>query len=135
MVSSWEKRLVKSGIDIITWEHDDIVDYLLAIFERDKAQLLLEATSIDTRAREVPLVLDHENIFGVGKTNFGGTIVYNKKKCKFTHIIYSDRHNYAVMFSVDTKVAFFAREFYMQMKKVFPFGCSNKRLKEYLMAN
>ncbi len=133
--TKWEKSLIASGREIITWEHDDIVDYLIAIFNRDKENLLLMAASDDTKRHTLCFLLDFEGRKrgGLGETNFGGTVVYNKKKRKFTHITYSDRYNWGIIFSIDSRVTFFCRDFYLQLKHVFPFGYSHKSLHKYLM--
>lgn len=131
-LTQWEKEITSVGWEIVTWDHDIIMEYLIQIFNRDKADLLLLAASDDTNRRTVTCVLDHAGLDSPLKINIGGTVTYNKKLGKFTYITYSDKHNWAVQFSIDSKVAFFARDFYKSIKKVFPFGYSTKKLKEYL---
>jgi hypothetical protein len=140
--TNWEKRLEQSGSQIITWEHDEIVDYLLMIFNRDKDRLTLLAASDQTKRHTLCFIMDYEGIGGwnqngnyvpgVGDTNFGGTVTYNKKLRRFTHITYSD---WGVQFSIESRAAFFAYEHYKSMKKIFPFGASVKRLREWLLSN
>lgn len=106
------------------------------IFNRDKDSLLLTAASDTQRMRKVVIILDYQGMVeGYGETNFGGTVTYCKKLRKFTHIQYSDRRNWAVSFSITSKVAFFAYDHYQSMKKVFPFGASRKKLTAYLLNN
>lgn len=133
-MSAWEKRLTEEG-RVITWEHDEIVDYLLTIYNRDKDHLLTQAAADDSKQHGLTFVLDYEGMGGVGETNFGGTVHYNKKRRIFDYITYSDRRNWAVMFSITSKAAWFAYEHYTQLKKVFPFGARGKKLTEYLLNN
>ena len=67
--TNFEKLIVASGGEIITWEHEDIMDFLLQIFNRDYDSLLLMAASDDTKRRELCFVLD------CGEVNFGGTVI------------------------------------------------------------
>ena len=127
--TSFEKLIISCGGEIITWEHDDIVDYLLQVFHRDYDELLLEAVSDNSKKRKLYLRLDTRDV------NFGGTVYYNKKLRKFTYIEYSDRYNYGVQFSITSRAAFFGREYYNQIKHIFPLGHSQKKLTAYLMSN
>lgn len=43
--TSFERLIISSGGEIITWEHDIIAEYLLQIFNRDYDSLLLMAAS------------------------------------------------------------------------------------------
>lgn len=131
-LTHWEKQLIKSNCEIITWDHDIIVDYLLAIFNRDKSDLLLQAALDTTKRHELGFVLNYEDLRG---TNFGGVVYYNKKKRKFTYITYSDKRNCAVFFSIESKCYYSSYDFYQQIKKKFPFGVSTKKGIQYLMSN
>lgn len=124
-----EKNIVSCGGDIITWEHEDIVDYLLQVFYRDYDSLLLQAASDNTKKRNIQLPLDHDN------ANFGGSVIYNKKQRKFMYVQYSDRYGWAVQFSIASKAAFFCRDHYNQFKHMFPFGYSQSKLTAYLISN
>lgn len=124
-----EKNIIALGREIVTWEHDEIVDYLLQIFNRDFAQLTLEAASDISRRRTIPIPLDNDGI------NFRGTAIYDKRQRKFTHIEYADRYNWIVQFSITSRAAFFGRDFYNQIKHIFPFGYSQKKLTAYLTSN
>ena len=73
--------------------------------------------------------------FGDFDTNFGGTVVYNKKKRRFTHINYSDKRNWQVSFSIESKCYYSAYENYQMFKNIFPFGASNKKITNYLLNN
>lgn len=134
-LTNWEKKLIANGEEIFTWEHDDIVDYLLQIFHRDKDDLLLKAAIDTTKRHSLVFTLDYPDCFGIGKTNFGGQVIYDKKKRRFTHIQYSDRRNWSVMFSIESRAAFFAHDFFKQIKHAFPLFYSNKKLTEYLLKN
>lgn len=131
-LTRWEKSMRKSGYQIIPFTHEEIVEHLLQVFERDREHLLMMAAADETKRHELVFVMDHSNI-GDQSTIFGGTITYNKKKRRFTHITYSDRRNWAVQFSVESKVAYFSYDFWQPIKKEFPFGASVKRLKEYFL--
>lgn len=128
----WEKQLRESGFPIITWDHEEIKDYLLACFKRDYAHYLQIALSDTTKRHKLVLVMNHDDL---GGDNFGGTLTYNTKRKEFTHITYSDSHNWAVQFSINSGAAFFAYEYYKQFKKDFPFGLSVKKLTAYLLSN
>lgn len=133
-LTRWEKYLIDNGTEIITRDHDIIADYLLAIFDRDKDHLLLQAASDCTKRHELCFILDYEGMGGVGDTNFGGTVHYNKKQRRFTYIQYSDKRNWAVQFSIASKVSFHTYDFHQQYKHIFPFGCS-KKFAAYLISN
>jgi hypothetical protein len=134
-LTRWEKQLLASGEQIITWEHEEIVDYLIDIFNRDKDDLLLKAASDTTMRHELSITLDYPNCYREGSTNFAGDAVYNKKMRKFTHITYSDKRNYAVYFSITSRATFSAYDFYNSLSKQFPFGLSIKKLTQYLLNN
>lgn len=128
----WEKQLRESGFPIITWDHEEIKDYLLACFKRDYAHYLQIALSDTTKRHKLVLVMNHDDL---GGDNFGGTLHYNTKRKEFTHISYSDRRNWAVQFSINSGATFFAYEYYKQFIKEFPFGLSVKKLTAYLLSN
>lgn len=130
-LTKYQKDMKSAGYDIIPFTHDEIVDHLLTVFERDRDRLLLMASADTTRRHELVFVLDYENI-NEKATIFGGLVFYNKKQRRFTHISYSDNNNWAVFFSVTTRVSYFSREFWKPLRKDFPFGTSIKRLTEYL---
>lgn len=131
-MTKWEKELRKNGG--IIWEHDEIVEHLLQIFKRDESDLLLMCALDATNRHTLMYVLDYPNCFD-GKTNFGGQVIYNKKKRQFTHIQYSDKQNFAVYVSIGSKVSFFAYDFWKPFRKQFPFGLSTKKLTHYLLTN
>lgn len=133
-LTHWERNMLKSGYDIIPFTHNEIVDHLLDIFIRDREHLLIMAAADDTKRHKLCFILDYENI-GDKSTIFGGTVFYNKKERRFTYIQYSDSRNWAVQFSIESKVAYFAYEHFQSVKKIFPFGASIKKLKEYLLNN
>lgn len=126
----WERQLQASGFPIITWDHEEIKDYLLSCFRRDYAHLLSIALSDSTKRHTLVIVMNYHDM---GGDNFGGQVTYNKKRNEFTHITYSDRRNYAVSFSINSGVSFFAYDHYKEWKHVFPFGASVKRLTSYLL--
>lgn len=128
--TKWEQSLVDAGIEIITWEHEVIMDYLLSVFNRDVGQLLLKASLDNTKRRTLEFFLDDDVTMDI---NIVGSAIYNKKLRRFTHLEYSDKYNWMVQFSITSKVAFFSRDFYNQIKHVFPFGHSVKNLTHYLM--
>lgn len=79
-------------------------------------------------------MLDFDNVDSK-LTIFGGTVNYNRKLRKFDYITYSDAMNYAVMFSIESKVACFYYDFYAAWKHLFPFGVSRKRMTKYLLTH
>ena len=131
-MTKWEKEWVRRGG--IIYEHDEIVEHLLFVFRRDECHLLLLAAADDTKRHKLVFILDYPNCFD-DKTNFGGTVIYDKKQRKFTHIQYSDRNNWGVQFSIESKVSFSAHEFWKPFIKQFPFGLSTKKLTKYLLTN
>lgn len=130
-----EKNLIACGVEIVTWEHEEIMDYLLQIFHRDYDHLLLLAAADNTKRHTLSFLLDYEGLDSPLQINIGGTVIYDKRKRKFTYIQYSDRYNWAVQFSISSRAAFFCRDFYNQIKHVFPFGYSQKKLTAYLTSN
>lgn len=134
-MTRWEKRLIEMGTEIITWEHDEIAYYLVDIFNREKDHLLLQAAADTTNRRTLQFILDYENCFGLGNTNFGGDAIYDKKKRKFTRICYSDKHNFQVEFCIDSKIYFSCYDHYRQWKHIFPYGATRFKLRDYLLAN
>lgn len=128
-----ERRMKSYGYTIIEFTHDEIVDHLLEVFKRDEGHLLSLVLEDNTNRRELAVILDFENI-GDQRTTFGGMAYYSRKKRKFTHIIYSDRHNCSVIFSIETKVAHFSYEFWKPLLKIQRFW-SIKKLKLYLLNN
>lgn len=130
-----EKNLIACGYEIITWEHEEIVDYLLQVFKRDYDHLLLLAAADNTKRRTLSFVLDYDGMGSPLKINIGGTVIYDKRKRKFIYIQYSDRYGWGVQFSITSRAAFFCRDFYNQIKHVFPFGHSQKKLTAYLTSN
>jgi hypothetical protein len=131
-ITRWEKQLRKSGFPIITWDHEEIKDYLLACFKRDYAHYLQIALSDTTKRHNLVLIMNHDDL---GGDNFGGTLNYNTKRKEFTFISYSDKRNYGMLFSINSGASFSCYDHYQQFKKVFPFGASVKRLTEYLLTN
>lgn len=129
-----EKHIIATGGAIITWEHEDIVDYLLQIFQRDLCELTLRAVADNTKRRTLTFILDSNDLDCIQRTNFGGSVIYNKKKRQFTHIQYSDRYNWIVQFSIASRSAFFARDFYNQIKHKFPFGWSTQKLTNFFLS-
>ena len=127
----WEKELIKAGVVIVTWNHEIIMDTLLDYFYAEEALLLLKAAMDNTNRRTLYYTLDFENI-GIHRTNVRGAAIYNKKLRKFTHIQYSDKYNFQVLFGINSKVAFFARDWWLSLKDVFPFGGSVKNVTHYL---
>lgn len=128
----WENQLRKSGFPIITWDHEEIRDYLLECFRRDYAHYLSIVANDDTNRHYLHLVMNHHDL---GGDNFGGIVRYNRKKGAFDYISYSDRRNWAIFFSINSGVYFSAYEHHQQFKKIFPFGASVKKLTEYLLNN
>ncbi len=115
--------------------HDSIMDLLLRVFNRDFDELLLDAIADNSKKRYVEIPLLYEVIEKGTDTPFTvylGSACYSKKNNKFTHINYADAKNYAVQFSITSRVEFSAYEHHLRIKHIYPFGCSNKRLKEYL---
>lgn len=125
-----------TSIDIFKGlNHDSIMDLLLKVFHRDFDELLLDAISYNSRKRyvEIPLLYEvTEKGTNIIFTAYLGSACYSNKKKKFTHIQYSDSKNYAVQFSISSRVEFSAYEYYLKLKHIYPFGCSNKQLKQYL---
>lgn len=130
--TKWEKQIIEAGGEIITWDHEVIMDFLLAIFYQEQDALLLRASTDDRSFRVLDYTLGWDDYFK-NPTNFGGSAHYCKKLRKFVTIQYSDRYNFLVEFSIASKATFFARDWYMQLKHVFPFGCSIKNGTHYLM--
>lgn len=130
--TSYQKFMEKGGYATIDFTHEEIMEHLLEIFKRDRDDLLMKAALDDTKRRSLTFILDFDNI-GNKLTIFGGTVNYNKKLRKFDYITYSDTRNYAVMFSIESKVACFYYDFYAAWKHLFPFGVSRKRMTEYLL--
>jgi hypothetical protein len=133
-LTHWERRLKKSGYAIIDFTHEEIVDHLLDIFKRDREHLLTKAAADDTKRHKLVFILDYDNL-GDQSTYFGGTVTYDKRKRRFTYITYSDRRNWGVRFSIESKVAFFAYEFYKSIKHIFPFGYSANKFREWVKNN
>lgn len=131
-LTNWERQLIDAGVEIVTWNHEIIMDTLLDYFYAEEAILLLKAAMDDTKRRELHYTLNFENSLKY-RTNIGGCAVFNKKLRKFTHIEYSDKYNWQVQFSINSKVAFFARDWANQIKYAFPFGGSQKNITHYLM--
>lgn len=130
--TKWEKSLIEVGVVIVTWDHEIIMDTLLDYFYKEEALLLLKAAVDDTNRRTLQYSMDFENA-AKHRTNIRGCAIYNKKLRKFTHIQYSDRYNWQVLFSINSKASFFAREWHNQLKHAFPFGGSAKNVTHYLM--
>lgn len=131
-LTNWEKKLIAGGVSIITWDQEVIIRYLSLVFERDRDALLLEAVSDTTNRKELGFILDFENRYKSDRrNNFGGMVFYNTKRRKFTHISYSDKNNYSVSFSIESRVVYSAYDFYRSIYKIFPFGVSVKRGAEY----
>ncbi len=126
----WEKSLSESGFPIITWDHEEIKDYLLSCFRRDYAHLLSIALSDNTKRHTLELVMNYHDM---GGDNFGGTVTFNKKRNEFTHITYSDRRNWGVLISINSGVSFFAYDHFKEWRHIFPFGASVKKLSNYLL--
>jgi hypothetical protein len=133
-LTHFERQMKKEGYEIIHFTHDEIMDHLLQVFERDRAHLLTQAAADDTKRHKLVFILDYENI-GETTTTFGGTVTYNKKLRRFTHITYSDRRNWAVQFSIESRAAFFAYDYFQQVKKIFPWAYSVKGLTKWLLNN
>ena len=130
-LTGWQKRMAKSGYDIIPFTHEEIVEHLLEVFHRDKEHFL-SMIAEEPKRKVFCFVLDYDNI-GDQKTIFGGTVHYDKRKGRgFTYIAYSDDNNFAVLFSIKTKVAYFSHEFWKPLVKLMPFW-SYKKLTEYLL--
>jgi hypothetical protein len=134
-MTRFEKRLIESGTSIITWEHDEIADYLIDILNRDIDELTLEAAADETNRRTLEIILSFSTCFGAGRTNFGGSAIYDKTKRKFTRITYSDKHNWRVEFSIASKVYFSYYEHHQQWKHIFPYGATRYKLRDYLLNN
>ncbi len=133
MKTRWQKELEKKGYAIINFSHDEIVEHLLEIFKRDRDDLLLKASLDDTKRQNLTFLLDYGNFSHL--TIFAGTVNYSKKMRKFNFITYSDERNYAVHFSIESKVAHFCYENYKNLKNIFPFGSSIKRMTQYLLTH
>lgn len=132
-LTKWEKETIAAGVPIITWEHEEIRDYLVDCFNRDKDRFTLMAAADTTKRHNLRFVMNHHDLAG---DNFGGTLNYNKKERRFDFIEYSDRHNCAVQFSISNPtVAFFSRDFYKPLQKMWPLWISNKNLTHWLLTN
>lgn len=84
-----------------SWGHKEISAYLLGCFLVAREELLLKAAADETRRWNLTFVLDFENSVR-REMGFGGTVNYNKKQRRFSFIEYSDRHNWAVRFSIES---------------------------------
>lgn len=123
-----------AGYAVIDFTHEEIMDHLLEIFNRDRDSLLLKAVLDNTNRKSLTFMLDLDNI-GNKLAIFGGTVNYNRKLRKFDYITYSDTRNWAVRFSIESKVACFHYDHYAAWKHIFPFGVSTKRMTQYLLTN
>ncbi len=127
-----EKYIKKLRVPLVRWEHNDIVSYLLELYNNKKDELLLMAASDETNRREIELQLSCE-FSGTKNINLRAGVHYNKKRRTFTHISYSDRYNCVIQFSITSKATFFAHEFHQSIKDVFPLFYSVKKLTHYLL--
>lgn len=133
-LTRWQKNMQNAGYQIIPFTHEEIMDHLIDVFVRDREHLTALAAADDTKRHELSFIIDYSNL-GDQSTIFGGLVHYNKKQRRFTYITYSDDRNWGVMFSIESRVAFFCYEHYKSLKHLFPFGCSTKKLTEYLLNN
>lgn len=118
---------------IHNWDHKIISDFLFSVFEREKDDLLLQAAADATMRWNLAFALDYENL---GVNNFGGTVNYNKKKRQFDYISYSDKKNFAVIISIESRCYYSAWDHRNWLYFNVPqFYYPDKKLTKWLLAH
>lgn len=120
--------------NLVSFNHEKIMEYLLEVFEREKDDLLLQVASDGRKKREFVFILNYNMVQRGVPQIFRGQVTYNKKERRFTHIEYRDKNGWPVQFSINTKIAYSYYQYWQPLLKMRRFW-TIKKLKEYLLTH